>query len=176
MIKEMTTPSEENYLEWIYRFSQSGPVRPSDIADKLGVKRPSVSRAISSLVRKGMLKDGPRGRLELTLKGEEIGKAVVRRDKCLTALLVDVLGMPAEAADAEVHRLEHVLGDDVLRRMEILISFAKSSPAWLKRLRLRIDQAPPAAGDEEEGYRVGLTPIHSGLQQEKSTCGRPATD
>jgi Mn-dependent DtxR family transcriptional regulator len=81
---KLTTPSEENYLEWIYRFPKEGPVRPSDLAKKLGIKRPSVTKAISSLVIRGLVRREPRGALELTSEGADLGKAIVRRDDCLT--------------------------------------------------------------------------------------------
>ena len=94
MIHQHTSPSEENYLEWIYRFSANGPVRPSDLAAKLGIKPPSVTKAVSSLVKRGLARREARGALALTDQGEELGKAVVRRDKCLTALLVEIRGRP----------------------------------------------------------------------------------
>jgi Mn-dependent DtxR family transcriptional regulator len=168
MTKKLTSPSEENYLEWLYRFSKDGPVRSSDLAKKLGIKQPSVTRAISTLKKKGLVRHEPRGILELTEEGEALGKAIVQRDKCLTDLLVKVLDMPPATADMEVHRLEHVLSDDVLVRLEALVEFAVSSPAWLKRLHLRVNHSPQP---EPSGGRffVGQTPIHSGLPQEKGT-------
>jgi DtxR family Mn-dependent transcriptional regulator len=166
MTAARTTPSEENYLEWIYRFSAQGPVRSKDLADKLGIKPPSVAKAVSSLVRKGLVRRAVRGALSLTAQGEALGRAVVRRDNCLTGLLVDILDMSPEQADPEVHRLEHCLSEDVLNRLETLVDFARSSPAWLKRLHLRVNQEPNP--DASEGkIRVGQTPIHSGRPHEK---------
>jgi DtxR family manganese transport transcriptional regulator len=168
-----TSPSEENYLEWIYRFSADGPVRPIYLAEKLGIKPPSVTKAVSSLVKRGLVRREERGALVLTEQGEELGKAVVRRDECLTALLVEILSMPPELADPEVHRLEHFLSEDVLNRLEVLIDFARLSPAWIKRLHLRVNRA--ARPDDSEGrIMVGQTPIHSGLPHEKGTrAGEP---
>jgi Mn-dependent DtxR family transcriptional regulator len=162
MSTSLTSPSEENYLEWIYRFSQKGPVRPKDLAANLGIKPPSVTKAVSSLVRKGLVRREPRGALVLTAQGESLGKAVVRRDKCLTTLLVEILDMGPELADQEIHRLEHVLSEDVLIRLETLVDFARQSPAWLKRLHLRINQSPST--DASKGKMlVGQMPTHSGF-------------
>lgn len=162
MSSGLTSPSEENYLEWIYRFSQNEPVRPKDIADNLGIKPPSVTKAVSSLVRRGFVRRESRGVLTLTAQGELLGKAVVRRDKCLTRLLVEILDMPPELADQEIHRLEHVLSEDVLIRLEALVDFACKSPAWLKRLHLRINQSP--SKDAAKGkIMVGQMPTHSGF-------------
>jgi DtxR family Mn-dependent transcriptional regulator len=125
------TPSQENYLEWIYRFSQDGPVRVRDLAAKVGVKDPSASRAVTGLVKSGLVRHEVYGRIELTDEGRRVGEAIVRRGYCLTSLLVEILGMDQAEADCEVHRLEHVLGEEVLSRLEILVEFAGTSPASL---------------------------------------------
>ena len=163
MTHDLTSPSEENYLEWIYRFSRKGPVRPKDLAAKLGLKPPSVTKAISSLVDKGFVRRESRGPLELTAQGKMLGEAMVRRDQCLTTLLVEILDMPTKLADQEVHRLEHALSEEVLMRLEALVDFARQSPAWLKRLHLRINQIPPEDNANKGNIRVGQMPTHSGF-------------
>jgi len=60
------TPSQENYLEWIYRLSLDGPMRMGDLATKLGVKAPSASRAVTGLVGLGLVIHQVYGRIELT--------------------------------------------------------------------------------------------------------------
>jgi Mn-dependent DtxR family transcriptional regulator len=84
----------------------------------------------------------------------------------LTELLVTILDMRPEAADPEVHRLEHVLSDEVLARLEALVSFASSSDAWLKRLHHRIATAR-CERRREAGFAAGLSDIHQGLASEK---------
>ena len=158
------TPSQENYLEWIYRLSLDGSVRMGDLATRLGVKAPSASRAVTSLVGLGLVHHQVYGRIELTPEGNRVARALVSRSDCLTRLLVDILGMDAAAAVPEVHRLEHVLGREVHSRLEVLVEFAGSSPAWLKRLSHRIDQR--AEQDEDPpGFGIGRTEIHVGLDR-----------
>lgn len=158
------TPSQENYLEWIYRLSLDGPVRMGDLATRLGVKAPSASRAVTGLAGLGLVIHQVYGRIELTAEGGRVGRALVRRSDCLTRLLVDILGMDETAAVPEVHRLEHVLGREVHSRLEVLVEFAGSSPAWVKRLRHRIDQR--AEQDEgPAGFGIGRTEIHVGLDR-----------
>jgi Mn-dependent DtxR family transcriptional regulator len=165
-VRELT-PSQENYLEWIYRFSLDGPVRIRDLSAKVGVKEPSASRAIRALVESGLVHHEPYGKVELTEEGRYVGEAMVRRDDCLTRLLVEILGMDPTEADAEVHRLEHVLGDEVLTRLEVLVDFAATSPAWVKRLKYRIEtEARPVEGTGV--YRIGATQTHAGSATEKS--------
>jgi len=161
------TPSQENYLEWIYRSALAGSVvRVRDLAGKLGVKLPSVSRAVAQLATRGLVHHERYGIIELTERGRAAGRAIVRRDECLTRLLVDVLGMSEEAADPEVHRLEHVLDHAVLRRLEVLIEFATSSEAWMRRLHHRMSLLAER-DDESADIAVGAASVHAGLSSEK---------
>jgi len=161
------TASQENYLEWIYRGIAAGKVvRSRDVAAKLGVKLPSVSRAVGQLAKNGLVRHESYGVIELTAAGRAAGRAIVRRDDCLTRLLVEVLGMDEVAADPEVHRLEHVLGEEVLQRLEVLVDFATSSEAWLKRLHHRMSLLGDLGGDDES-IAVGQTSLHAGLSSEK---------
>ena len=72
--------SGEDYLEAILRIeAEKGKVRSIDVAKKLGVSKPSVSRAMGILVEHGYLSIPNSGNLELTEKGrEKIGRASCR--------------------------------------------------------------------------------------------------
>ena len=164
MDKIITTPAQENYIETIYILSLQGPVRPSVLARTLGVKRASVSKFITSLVASGLVDHVPRGDISLTSKGVELANSIARRDRCLTRLLVDVCNMAPEDADPEVHRLEHLISDDVLYRLETLVEFASTSSAWLKRLHLRMETEQPS-NPEEKSIKVGSSQVHQGEQQ-----------
>ena len=163
----ITTPAQENYVEAIYYLSLKGPVRPSALASALGVKRASVSKYIATLVERGLVTHEPRGELILTDSGLELAQSILRRDRCLTRLLVDVCNMPAEEADPEVHRLEHLISDKVLLRLETLVEFACSSSGWLKRLHLRM-AAEQENSTGQNTVKVGSTKVHQGDRQEKS--------
>lgn len=161
------TASQENYLEWIFRFSEKGPVHVRDIAHKLGVKLPSVSRAVSALTRAGMVTHESYGTIHLTEQGRAAGRAIVRRDECLTRLLVNVLGMTPEAADSEVNRMEHVVGDDALLRLEALVGALRASEAWRADFEQRL-QAVRALWGEPSASPIGGTPVHAGSLYEKA--------
>ena len=62
--------SGENYLETILRLTQkNGNVRSVDVAEALGVTKPSVSRAMSILREQGYVLFAESNRLVLTEKG-----------------------------------------------------------------------------------------------------------
>lgn len=134
------TASQENYLETIFNLSQEGKVRVRDIADTAGVKLPSVTRAMNRLVEVGLVKHESYGVVEITKAGTQAGQAVIRRDKCLNHFLIDVLKLPKRIAEEEACRLEHVLGHDVLVRLEVLVEHAqqKNAKRWLQNLHEKL--------------------------------------
>lgn len=159
------TPSQENYLEWIYRFSEQGEVRVSDIAAKLGVSLPSASRAVKTLSKLGLIRHKLYGKIQLTREGKIAGQAIVRRDQGLTKLLVDVLGMEPNEADVEVHRLEHMVSIKVLQKLEVLTEFALSDIKWLEKLQGQISAHNNRY--TESRFGIGETQIHKGALTEK---------
>ncbi len=152
MVKRLTA-SQENYLETIYNLSQEGVVRIRDIAKTAGVKLPSVTRAINKLADEGLVTHESYGTVEITKQGKEAAQSVIRRDNCLNELLTQVLGMPAEDAEMEVCRMEHVLSHEVLVRLEILVKHAKDtgSKKWLYELHETLN----SLNIEKKGIRVG---------------------
>jgi hypothetical protein len=75
--------------------------------------------------------------------------------------------MSAEKAEPEVHRLEHLISDEVLFRLETLVEFACSSSGWLKRLHLRM-AAEQNSFTDRNIVKVGSTRVHQGAGQDKS--------
>ena len=52
---ERLTPANEDYLEKVYELAliSGGPVRSVDIAEELGVSKPSVNKGVSTLKKAG---------------------------------------------------------------------------------------------------------------------------
>jgi DtxR family Mn-dependent transcriptional regulator len=162
------TGSEENYVESIHALSARGPVRVGDLAELLGVKLPSVSRAVAGLAEQGLVRHEAYGQVELTADGTKVALEIARRNACLTRLLVDLLAMPAKEAASEVHRLEHVVDGNVLWRLETLVEFALDSDAWVRRLHYRILKRSREAKADPGAFLVGKTPIHAGAGERET--------
>ncbi len=156
------TPSQENYLERISRLSQDGPVQVGILATSLGVRLPSVSKAVRNLAELGLVEHRSYGTITLTEAGRTVVEQISRRKECLVELLGDVLGLPKEVRDTEVTRMEHFISDEVLIGLEKLVEFAKSSDAWIKRLQLRIRQVE-SLQNNELGIVVAGTQVHPGI-------------
>ena len=162
--------SQENYLELILGLSQHGPVRIRDIANAGGVRLPSVTRAITQLAKAKLVRHESYGSVEITKRGLNAARSVVRRDDCLSRLLTEVLMMPENDAAAEVCRMEHVISHDVLLRLEILVEQAcsKRSVKWLGQLQEKLDSLSPKKRDIIVGNAAPHVVLH------KPSTGRKA--
>jgi DtxR family Mn-dependent transcriptional regulator len=164
MANAALTPSQENYLERIARLAETGPVQVTELARSLGVKLPSVSRAVKGLADLGLVHHESYGAVEMTASGEQVAAGVLRRRECVEHLMRGVLGLTSEEAAIEADRLQHVISRTVLLRLEALVEFGMSSEAWLKRLQLRIRSAEELALPEPP-VGIGQTELHAVSKQ-----------
>ena len=76
------TPAMEDYLEAILMIKQQhGYVRCVDVAEQLGVKKPSVSRAVKELIKSGHLVKNADGTLSLTELGLQIAEQIYEKHR-----------------------------------------------------------------------------------------------
>jgi DtxR family Mn-dependent transcriptional regulator len=119
--------SLEDYLEAIYNLKIANHVaRVKDIADVMGVKMPSVTEAIRTLVSKGLVIHEPYENVELTDEGIHLAKNVVHRHNAVKDFLVGVLGLNDEDAEAEACGIEHAIRHDTLERLMKFADFVKA--------------------------------------------------
>lgn len=108
--------SEENYLETILLLSGSGSfVRGIDIAKKLKVSRPSVSRAVGLLRDKGLVILEKGSFISLTEDGKKLARKVAAYHRLLRSFLVYAAGISPEQADIDACRVEHVVSASTVK-------------------------------------------------------------
>lgn len=106
--------SGEDYLEAILMLKQeNGFVRSVDVAKRLNVSKPSVSRAMSILEENGYVALGKLGSLELTEKGMAKASSVYERHVLLTKFLQKITGVPEKIAEENACRIEHDIDEDI---------------------------------------------------------------
>lgn len=109
--------SEEMYLETMLRLSDNGNlVREVDIARKLKVSRPAVSRAMKRMKEKDLVRSDL-GTIYLTERGREIAELVYEKHRVLSRLF-QWIGVSAEAAEEDACRFEHVISKDSFRAVK----------------------------------------------------------
>ncbi len=116
--QDKLTPSIEDYLEAIYVLDQADKgVRSVDVADKLRVAKPSVNRALKSLVEGGLIEQQRYSVIYLTDQGKEQARKILHRHTVIKGFLTDVLGLDDERADEEACKIEHVVCEDTVDRL-----------------------------------------------------------
>ena len=101
--------SAEDYLEAMLMLKEErGYIRSIDVADKLGVTKPSVSYATKRLRENGYISFDPAGMIVLEPTGLEIAQRMLERHRLLTELLIN-LGVSPETAREDACKIEHDL-------------------------------------------------------------------
>ncbi|MFI5507010.1 iron dependent repressor, metal binding and dimerization domain protein [Mycobacterium sp. NPDC051804] len=119
----------EMYLRTIYDLEEEGvvPLR-ARIAERLDQSGPTVSQTVSRMERDGLLHVAGDRHLQLTDKGRGLAVAVMRKHRLAERLLVDIIGLPWEEVHAEACRWEHVMSEDVERRLVRVLDNPTTSP------------------------------------------------
>ena len=103
--------SAQDYLETMLMLQQSrGYVRSIDVADQLGVTKPSVSYATKRLRENGYITMSTDGLISLTQAGLDIAQSMYERHTVLTEVLMS-LGVDEETAREDACKIEHDLSE-----------------------------------------------------------------
>ncbi|MEE3420247.1 MAG: metal-dependent transcriptional regulator [Lachnospiraceae bacterium] len=99
--------SSEDYLEAMLMMKEKhGFIRSIDVAEQLGVTKPSVSYATKRLRENGFITMDRDGLITLTDSGLEIAEKIYTRHKVLTEFFTD-LGVDPETARDDACKIEH---------------------------------------------------------------------
>lgn len=109
------TESTEMYLATIMLLvEENESAKVVEIADLLGVTKPSVSKAMKQLLEDGYIDKELYGHITLTEKGREAAGKVVRKRRLIISYLEQSLGLTREEASRNACRMEHVISDEML--------------------------------------------------------------
>ena len=127
-MKDLVDPTEM-YLRTIYELEEEGviPLR-ARIAERLEQSGPTVSQTVARMERDGLVLVAPDRHLQLTPHGRELAVDVMRKHRLAERLLVDVIGLELEKVHSEACRWEHVMSDDVERRLIEVLDDPRTSP------------------------------------------------
>lgn len=110
--------SAEDYLEAILRLQQrNGMVRSIDIANELGVTKPSVSVAMKKLRENDYLEMREDGLIVLLPEGRRIAERIYERHQLLTRFFTN-LGVSEETAVRDACKVEHDLSEETFQKMK----------------------------------------------------------
>jgi DtxR family Mn-dependent transcriptional regulator len=126
--EKQLSASLEDYLEAILNLAgDSQGARSKDIAEALGVARPSVTGALRVLRERGLANYEPYGCITLTESGQTAAEEVARKHNVLTSFFVGVLGVEEETAQKAACKAEHALGPEIIGRLLCFIEYVTAS-------------------------------------------------
>ncbi len=119
----------EMYLRTVYELEEEGivPLR-ARIAERLHQSGPTVSQTVARMERDGLLTVEGDRHLELSDKGRQLATRVMRKHRLAERLLTDVIGLEIEFVHEEACRWEHVMSEQVERRLVDLLEHPTESP------------------------------------------------
>jgi DtxR family transcriptional regulator, Mn-dependent transcriptional regulator len=146
----------EMYLKTIYELEEEGivPLR-ARIADRLHQSGPTVSQTVARMERDGLLHVDADRHLELSELGRAHAIRVMRKHRLAERLLTDIVGLDWELVHDEACRWEHVISEEVEKRLVAILDNPTESP-----------YGNPIPGLEELGvaaapeqFRDGVAPL-----------------
>ena len=119
----------EMYLRTIYELEEEGitPLR-ARIAERLEQSGPTVSQTVARMERDGLLHVRTDRSLDLTQQGRELATNVMRKHRLAERLLTDVLGLDIHKVHDEACRWEHVMSEEVEKRVVAVLEDSSRSP------------------------------------------------
>lgn len=103
--------SGEMYLETIYVLNKANAqVRSVDISEHMGYSKPSVSRAVHLLAKKGYIVMDEDGFITLTGEGTRLAEKIFERHTVISGMLIR-LGVDPETAAEDACKIEHAISD-----------------------------------------------------------------
>jgi DtxR family Mn-dependent transcriptional regulator len=155
----------EMYLRTVFELEEEGivPLR-ARIAERLSQSGPTVSQTVARMERDGLLRVEGDRHLELTASGRELATRVMRKHRLAECLLVNVIGLPWEDVHIEACRWEHVMSEQVERRLVALLDSPTCCP-----------HGNPIPGlDELGGHSESPAEPLTAMTEVASTAGTPA--
>jgi DtxR family Mn-dependent transcriptional regulator len=153
-----TSTAEQDYLKEIYLLHEdSGRATTQMLADRLGVKPPSVTAMVKRMADDA---DGPLVRhtpyhgVELTERGLAVALEMLRHHRLIELLLTELLGVPWDQVHDEADRLEHAFSEDLEDRIAAKLGNPTFDPHG--------DPIPSREGVMVERELVKLTDLPAG--------------
>jgi DtxR family Mn-dependent transcriptional regulator len=170
----------EMYLRTVFELEEEGvaPLR-ARIAERLAQSGPTVSQTVARMERDGLVHVAGDRQLALTDAGRTLATRVMRKHRLAECLLVSVIQMPWEEVHIEACRWEHVISEQVERRLFELLGQPERCPHGnvIPGLDELVTQTEAAAAtrdvnmidvtrDTRETLRVTVTRITEQLQSD----------
>lgn len=127
----MPTSTVEDYLKCILLAQDEGagdPVSTGRIASALEVTPGTATAMMKTLAGSGLVSYEPYSGVRLTEAGRQLAVHVLRRHRLIELFLVQVMKMDWSQVHGEAERLEHVVSDLLIDRMDEMLGHPSVDP------------------------------------------------
>ena len=110
--------SREDYLKAILvLYKQTGEVHSVDVANYLGISKPSVCQAVATLTSEKYLKVDDKHVLILTAKGKKLAEEIYERNRFFREYLISI-GVDEKVAAEDACRMEHAISEESFLKLK----------------------------------------------------------
>lgn len=127
----MPTSTVEDYLKSILKHQPSEPdglVGMGQIGNDLRVAPGTVTAMVKTLADSGLVDYEPYSGVRLTPAGRQLALHVLRRHRLIELFLVQVVGLDWSEVHEDAERLEHVVSDRLIERLDALLGHPTVDP------------------------------------------------
>jgi DtxR family transcriptional regulator, manganese transport regulator len=122
-----SSEATEDYLELIASLVlEKGFASTSDVAERMGVSKSSVTSIVKKLHRQGYLVHTPYRGMALTESGRNLARTMKDRHQILRRLLV-LINVPKDIAISDAEKIEHGLHPETVRRLRRLVAYLEEN-------------------------------------------------
>src|SRR5436190_2503925 len=123
----------ENYLKAIYQ-GQAALTSPErlvpmgQVASAVGVTPGTATTMVKALAESGLAEYEPYSGVRLTRAGQQLAGLVLRRHRLVELVLVQVMGMSWAEVHEEAEKLEHVVSERLIQRIDEMLGRPARDP------------------------------------------------
>jgi DtxR family Mn-dependent transcriptional regulator len=161
LLKNMFTPSEENYLKAIFHLQQEadGGISTSSISEKLDTKAASVTEMIKRLADKNLVDYQKYYGVQLTEAGRKQALLIIRKHRLWEYFLVKRLNFNWDEVHDIAEQLEHIKSAKLVEELDIFLGRPEYDPHG--------DPIPDADGNFPKYPKKRLSELKKG---DKAIC------
>ncbi len=127
--KQYRSESVQMYLITVYRLREQGnPVPMPLLVDEMGLTPASINEMCRKLEKEQLLNYIPYSGVNLTARGEELARDILRKHRIWEVFLVGNLDFDFEEAHKIACQLEHYTPEDLADRLEEFLEYPQVNP------------------------------------------------
>ena len=129
MIRSEISSVMEDYIKAIFNLIQKeGKANTNDLAKSMNVSAPTVTQMVKRLVDLKLVRHEPYKGVSLTQSGDKMALETIRHHRLIEQYLYEALGVPWDKVHSEAEKLEHVISEDLEKRIAEALNHQTHDP------------------------------------------------